>query len=105
MFIASIMVPFHPGLTEIPAPDGSQEVVVHTHECSFLSSPVHIAWWAHMHRFLSHYEQHVTNVGMTVCLCVRYRIPVEKIRSIFHFSSASPLRSLMVAPKGIILQL
>ncbi len=26
---------FHPGLAEIPAPDGSQEVVGHTSECSF----------------------------------------------------------------------
>ncbi len=25
---------YHPGLAEIPAPDGSQEVVVHTHKCS-----------------------------------------------------------------------
>ncbi len=28
--------PYHPGLAEIPAPDGSQEVVGHTHESPLL---------------------------------------------------------------------
>ncbi len=35
-FIDVSLTVCHPGLAEISAPDGSQEVVVHTHKCSLL---------------------------------------------------------------------
>ena len=38
--LTDYIIIYHPGLAEIPAPDESQEVVVHTHKCSLSEAQV-----------------------------------------------------------------